>query len=248
MVNAVLLNNIDHRDLRVDPRRGARFGDQVMSAATFPAEFRNVQTHYPIVFRATGDGGFQPIALFGLREHENLFLKGDVLKGDGLDEDHWDADATYLPLAVERQPFLIGTSEDGGLLMHVDLDSPRVGTDSGEALFREHGGTTDFLDRMNSVLLALYEGLQGTAAFIDALQRHGLLEPFALDVQLDDGSQVRLAGLHTIAEERLRALDGDALAQLSRDGHLEAAYMAVASLSNLRILIERMNRAHVGNR
>ena len=240
MVNAVLLNNIDHRDLRVDPRRGARFGDdRGMSSVTFPAEFRNVQAHYPIVFRATGDGGFQPIALFGLREGENLFLTGD-------DGGHWDA--TCLPLAVEREPFLIGTSGDGGLLMHIDLDSPRVGTTTGEPLFREHGGTTDFLDRMNSVLLALYEGMRGTAAFIDALVRHELLEPFALDVRLDDGSQLRLAGLHTIAEERLRALDGDALAQLSRDGHLEAAYMAVASLSNLRILIERMNRAHVGGR
>lgn len=241
MVNAVLLNNIDHRDLRVDPRRGARFGDdRGMSSVTFPAEFRNVQAHYPIVFRAT-DGGFQPIALFGLREGENLFLEGN-----GPDGEHWDA--TCLPLAVEREPFLIGTSGDGGLLMHIDLDSPRVGTTTGEPLFREHGGTTDFLDRMNSVLLALYEGMRGTAAFIDALVRHELLEPFALDVRLDDGSQLRLAGLHTIAEERLRALDGDALAQLSRDGHLEAAYMAVASLSNLRILIERMNRAHVGGR
>ena len=240
MVNAVLLNNIDHRDLRVDPRRGARFGDdRGMSSVTFPAEFRNVQAHYPIVFRATGDGGFQPIALFGLREGENLFLTGD-------DGGHWDA--TCLPLAVEREPFLIGTSGDGGLLMHIDLDSPRVGTTTGEPLFREHGGTTDFLDRMNSVLLALYEGMRGTAAFIDALVRHELLEPFALDVRLDDGSQLRLAGLHTIAEERLRALDGDALARLSRDGHLEAAYMAVASLSNLRILIERMNRAHAGGR
>ncbi|HEY9540226.1 MAG TPA: SapC family protein [Luteimonas sp.] len=236
MVNAVLLNNIDHRDLRVDARRGARFGDRVMSSVTFPAEFRSVQAHYPIVFRATGDDSFQPIALFGLRDGENLFLDGDG----------WDA--TCLPLAVERQPFLIGTAEDGGLLMHVDLDSPRVGTGTGEALFREHGGTTDFLDRMNSVLLALYEGLQGTAAFIEALARHELLEPFTLDVQLDDGSRITLAGLHTIAEERLRVLDGDALARLSRDGHLEPIYMAVASLSNLRILIERMNRAHAGDR
>src|SRR3546814_5312374 len=88
----------------------------------------------------------------------------------------WEGcDGTCLPCAVESQPFLIGTAEDGGLLMHVDLDSPRVGTGTGEALFREHGGTTDFLDRMNSVLLALYEGLQGTAAFIEALARHELL-------------------------------------------------------------------------
>src|SRR3546814_15631707 len=70
VVNAVLLNNIDHRDLRVDARRGARFGDRVMSSVTFPAEFRSVQAHYPIVFRATGDDSFQPIALFGLRDGE----------------------------------------------------------------------------------------------------------------------------------------------------------------------------------
>src|SRR3546814_3075642 len=89
VVNAVLLNNIDHRDLRVDARRGARFGDRVMSSVTFPAEFRSVQAHYPIVFRATGDGSFQPIPLFGLRDGENLFLDGDG----------WDA--TCLPLAVE---------------------------------------------------------------------------------------------------------------------------------------------------
>src|SRR3546814_9757847 len=82
---------------------------------------------------------------------------------------------------------------------------------------------------MNSVLLALYEGLQGTAAFIEALARHELLEPFTLDVRLDDGSRITLAGLHTIAEERLRVLDGDALARLSRDGHLEPIYMAVRS-------------------
>src|SRR3546814_10826738 len=100
VVNAVLLNNIDHRDLRVDARRGARFGDRVMSSVTFPAEFRSVQAHYPIVFRATDDDSFQPIALFGLRDGENLFLDGDG----------WDA--TCLSLAVERQPFLIGKAEE----------------------------------------------------------------------------------------------------------------------------------------
>src|SRR3546814_6688784 len=83
----------------VDARRGARFGDRVMSSVTFPAEFRSVQAHYPIVFRATGDGSFQPIALFGLRDGENLFLDGDG----------WDE--TCLPLAVERQPFMIGTAD-----------------------------------------------------------------------------------------------------------------------------------------
>ena len=99
MPKSVLLNNIEHKDLRVITRRGAEFGDNLMSSPTFPSEFRDVQACYPIVFRKTVDGlGFEPIALFGFQEGENLFLDGD----------RWDA--PYLPMLVERQPCLLYTS------------------------------------------------------------------------------------------------------------------------------------------
>ncbi|MEE7548880.1 SapC family protein, partial [Xanthomonas sp. Kuri4-1] len=58
------------------------------------------------------------------------------------------------------------------------------------------------------------------------------------------GAQHRLAGFHTIDEDRLRALDADALWQLHQAGWLEPIYMVVASMSNFRALIERMNRRH----
>ena len=54
-----LLNNIDHRDLRVLTRRGAAWGDDVMSCPLTPDEFRQAQAHYPIVFQADGAGGKQ---------------------------------------------------------------------------------------------------------------------------------------------------------------------------------------------
>jgi hypothetical protein len=231
MPQHVLLNNIDHAALRVVTTHGAEYGDAVMHAVTFPAELRNVQACYPIVFQKTADGGFQPLALFGFTPGQNLFLEGE----------RWDA--PYIPLAIERQPFLIGRNGEE-LAMHVDLDSPRIGTDAGEALFLAHGGTSEFLERMNSVLRALHEGLQATPAFIDALLAHDLLESFVLDIQLDDGSEHRLAGFYTIHEERLRALDGAALERLHRQGHLEPVYMAVASLAHLRDLIDRVNRRH----
>ncbi len=231
MAQHVPLNNIDHARLRVIAARGAAYGDAVMYAVTFPAELRNVQACYPIVFQKTADGSFQPLALFGFTPGQNLFL----------DDERWDA--PYVPLAIERQPFLIGRSGEE-LVMHVDLDSPRIGTDTGEPLFLPHGGTSEFLERMNSVLRALHEGLQATPAFIDALLAHDLLESFVLDIQLDDGSEHRLAGFYTINEERLRALDGAALERLHRQGHLEPVYMAVASLAHLRDLIDRVNRRH----
>ena len=234
-----LLNNIDHRDLRVVATRGAAWGDAEMAALTFPAEFRSVQAYYPIVFQKTTDGGFQPVALFGFRQGQNLFLSGDALSGET-----WDAG--YVPLAVERQPFLIGLSADGEPMLHIDLAHPRVSLEHGEALFRTHGGTTDFLDRATSTLQALHEGTRATPAFIDALLRHELLESFVLDIELEEGgSQHRLAGFYTLHEERLAKLDGATLAQLQRDGHLEAIYMAIASLSHFRDLIERVRRTHV---
>ena len=104
MTRHVLLNNIDHRDLRVVTARGAAWGDAVMSTPTFPAEFRDIQAYYPIAFQKNDDGTLQPVALFGFQAGQNLFLDGE----------RWDA--AYVPLAIERQPFLIGTQADGAAM------------------------------------------------------------------------------------------------------------------------------------
>lgn len=229
------VNNIDHKDLRIDTRRSAALGDDVGFAATFPAEFRDLQAYYPIVFRKDAHGTLSPVALLGFEERQNLFLDGE----------RWDAH--YLPLAIERQPFLIGRGDDE-LTVHIDLDSPRVGSVVGQPLFREHGGNADYLDRIASVLLTLHNGLERVPAFVDALLGHDLLESFVLDVELDDGSLNRLAGYYTINEDRLRGLGAEALGQLHAAGHLEAVFMAMASVSNFRDLIERMNRSRVGGR
>jgi hypothetical protein len=154
---------------------------------------------------------------------------------------------SYLPLAIERQPFLIGIGGEE-LMVHVDLDSPRISSTEGEAVFLPHGGTTEFLEQMNSALLTIHQGLQATPAFISALLALELLESFVFDIELEDGSQNRLAGFYTINEDRLGALGGDALERLHRAGHLQAVYMAIASLSHFRDLIERKNRLHAGSR
>lgn len=232
MSNTVLLNNVDHKDLRVINSRSAEYGDNVMFAITFPSEFRNLQAHYPIVFRKSPDGvTFQPIALFGFQEGENLFLG----------RDGWDA--AYLPLTIERQPFLIGVG-GGELMVHVDLNNPRISATAGEPVFLAHGGTTEFLERMNSVLLSIHQGLEGMPAFIAALLQHELLESFVLDIELNDGSQNRLAGFYAINEDRLNSLNGNVLEQMNKAGYLQAIYMVIASFSNFRALIERKNQRH----
>lgn len=236
MPRTVLLNNVDHQDLRVITRRGAEYGDALMAAVTFPAEFRNLLAHYPIVFAKTPEGNsFEPVALLGLQPGQNLFLGPQG----------WEA--AYVPLSLERLPFYIGTADDE-LLVHVDLDSPRINSHEGEAVFLPHGGSSEYLERVRSLLLALHEGAQETPAFVAALLAHELLEPFVLEVAQATGEPLRLGQLYTVHEDRLRALPGAALESLSRAGHLQAAYMAIASLSQLRALIDRHARLQGGGR
>jgi hypothetical protein len=224
--NTPLLNT-DHAELRVITTRSAALGDAVMHSLTYPAEFRALQAHYPIVFRRTADAaGYECLALFGFQEGENLFLN----------EDGWDAHV--LPQAIERLPFLIGRAGEA-ISIHVDLDSPRVSNSIGEFAFRPYGGNTEYLDRISDMLGNLHHGLQTVPEFFAALQALELIEPFVLDVTLDDGSENRLMGFHTINEERLGELGAEALGGLHAAGFLEAIFMVLASMNRFRDLIER---------
>ena len=235
MTQHASLNNQQHRDLRVITKPGVAYGDDMMASPTFPAEFRSVQAHYPIVFAKLQDSTFAPLALFGFREKQNLFLQGD----------RWDA--AYMPLMVQRVPFLIGTAANGKVV-HIDLDSPRISRTEGELLFNDQGGNTTFLERVSSTLGAIDEGLAATPAFIDALIEHNLLESFALDIEFRDGAKHRFAGFLTVQEERLNQLGPEALGKLQQAGFLLPVYMVIASLSNFRELIERASKLNAADR
>jgi hypothetical protein len=237
MANFQLLNNVDHKDLKVIIDRSAELGDNVWYAVTFPNEFKNLQRHYPLFFiKNPDDGEFQAVAMFGVEEGENLFL----------DENGWNA--SYIPLNIMRQPFLIGFQEQdhGGEtrrepVVSVDMDSPRIHSELGEPVFLEHGGNSDYLENINSILNVLFVGMRTTRPFFETLEELDLLESFVLDAQLSDGSEHRLAGFYTINEDVLAELEGEQLEMLNKRGYLEAIYMVIASMTNLPTLLERKN-------
>ena len=237
MAKIELLNNIDHKNLKVKIERSAELGDDVWFTPTFPQEFRVLQNHYPIVFtKNTETGQFQAVALLGFEAGENLFL----------DENGWNA--SYIPLSIMRQPFLIGyqrAEKDGvaikEMVVSVDMDNPRVNESEGEAVFLEHGGSSVYLEQVTSLLKLISDGFERNSAFIDMLMGMDLLESFVLDVELDDGSQHLMSGFYTINEESLAGLTGDDLVILNNNGHLEPIYMAIASMSNIPKLIAMRN-------
>lgn len=239
MANHAPLDNIAHKDLRVLKRFSKELGDDVGSCVTFPTEYGDIQREYPILFRKdTNTGEFMSVALLGLQPDENLFLEGD----------RWDA--SYVPGIVARGPFLIGfreREENGETLrepvVHVDLDSPRISkSEEGERVFLEHGGNAPYLQQVTTVLDGLNRGVTVSKAMFAAFNEHNLLESVNVDVKVNEGEAYNLRGFYTISDEKLRALGPEALHKLHGQGFLQAAYLVMVSLNNIRRLVERKRR------
>ncbi|MEP7243289.1 MAG: SapC family protein [Gammaproteobacteria bacterium] len=238
MTQHALLNNVAHKDLRVITRHAAEFGDNVGSVVTFPTEYADVQREYPILFRKEKNtGDYLSVALLGFENGENLFLE------DG----RWNA--RYIPGVLARGPFLIGFQEratQGEVrsdpVVHVDLDHPRVSTTEGEPLFLENGGRTRYLDRIATILNGLGAGMEVSKLMFAAFTPLDLIEPVKVTVTMSPEEQHVLQGYYTINEDKLAALDGEALVKLNRSGFLHAAFLIVASLSNVKTLIDLKHR------
>jgi hypothetical protein len=237
LANRVPLDNVEHGSLRVSLRGSAEL-DNVNQTLVVPGEFEEVQREFPIFIRRNQEGQFVAVALLGFGKGENLFLE----------EGQWGT--RYVPAAHRRGPFFLGL-RDGGhgtsdLAMHVDLDDPRVGTEEGEALFKEYGGNSAYLNHVTDALHVVHEGLASTPPLFAALDALGLVQPIEIEVELGDGASCRLPSMFTVAMDRFLALTGAELEPLHRSGFLAPAIFIRSSLPNLNRLIELKRRKLAG--
>ena len=238
MPNHQLLDNITHKNLKVNRRFEPGGGFDYNVARVFPVELSVAQREYPLFFLKNAEtGDFDTIALLGFDKEENLYLQ----------DDGWAA--RYLPLSIERQPFLIGfqEQEQDGVptqvpVVHVDIDHPSVSDDEGIPVFLPQGGESPFLERINSVLKAVHDGHAASREFSQVLEGLELIEPLEVNVEFNDGSKQTLTGLYTISEDRFRALTAEALETLHQGRHLQSIFMMLASLPVFDTLIEKKNR------
>ena len=235
MKNSVLLNNIDHAELRVSTARGEKFGGAVNQVIVVPTEFLDVQREFPILLKKDDANEFQALTLLGFDQAENLFLEGD----------RWNS--RYIPAAIERGPFMIGMdrkpdSSDVEPMINIDLDHPAVGDPDGSPLFLKHGGNAPYLDRVAGVLRRLHTGIEMRKPLFDALEQHELIEPVNIEGEFGPGMTFNIPGFSAVSIDRLNKLDAKSLHELNGSGYLYAAYMMVASLNNISRLIQMKAR------
>jgi flavin-dependent dehydrogenase len=236
-----ILDSTEHRHTRIITASGAEYGDDVCMATVVPREFRNLVAHYPIfINKDSSTNEYSLCALFGFEEGENLFLNGD----------EWEAG--YIPLHIQRRPFLVKIQPDessssaqtqtGQMLILIDMKSRRVQEDSGEPLFVSHGEASPYLKKINAILNELINGTKSCHTFLSKLDEHELIVPMGINVDLGDGKARQLGGLYGVSEEREKALPKSVVRELHTSGYLELIYLMRASHSHISTLIHLKNR------
>lgn len=213
-----------HRQVRLTETRSfAAFAHQHL----FPVsvhEFVRASSEFPLVFVKDSESGqFRAVALTGLVPGENLYATAGV-------------SANYLPQAVLNYPLVLlaNPQQPDQFSIGLNTAAAQVQMHEGEALFSE-GQETPYLTKRKQQLLQSFEQLQITAAFIELLQQHDLLQPQGFQFDLK-GQQHQLNGIYIISEARLNQLSAEVFADLRQRGFLPAIYAQLTSLHQLNRL------------
>ncbi len=236
----VMLNNVAHKDLRVIARHGAEFGDNLGTVLTFPTEYGDVQREYPIFFRKDRADRRVPIHRPARLPTGRESVPGSRTAGM----------PAYIPGIVARGPFLIGFQNqdvDGELrrepVIHVDLDSPRVSTTEGEPVFLPHGGNTRYLDRIGTILQGIHQGLARQQSHVRCLHRARTDRAGERRGQVQCRRAIQSARpVHHQRREAARAERRGACFELNSAGFLQGAFLVIASLNNMKKLIDMKHR------
>lgn len=225
----VLLDRERHRQRRVRTSSSFAFARNANSVTLAGVEFNEACKEYAIVFTRDAAGTAVPVVMLGLRSRENLFVGEDG---------SWDA--RYVPAFVRRYPFVLADLPGQQLGVCMDEAYGGFSEDEGEPLFDAQGQDTPFLRNAVEFLTQYQQEVLRTRAFCQRLERSGLLREMNAKADLVDGRSFTVGGLWVVDEAKLMAVP-DALAlSMFRAGELHLVSMHLASLSNMKRLVDRL--------
>jgi hypothetical protein len=231
------LDHTLHRHKKLQPLTDYSIAKDLHAVFLAATEFAAAALVYPIIFVQTGEtleGGkavITPVALLGITPQENLHVEGT----------RWDAG--YVPAFIRRYPFLTaGIPDTDQSQVFVDVSWPGFSDTEGEALYGDDGKPAPVLERVLEFLRQFDMEQQRTRMFCAHLLQLDVLKEMSLTGTLPDGQELKVEGILTVDEDKLRALPDATVLELHRNGMLMLLHMHLASLGNLRPLLERKAR------
>lgn len=227
----VALSSEEHRNLRFSAAEASfYFARDTTAVLLAGVEFAEAGREYPIVFVRGQDGLMRPVALLGVREGENLFVD---------DEGNWDA--RYIPAFVRRYPFVMAEGGvQGQLVVCIDEKCSALNIDSGELLIDAKGKMQPRMNEVIQFLQNFQQEFMRTELIAKQLDELGLFVQQGARFDTPAGETFQLNDFYLIDEAKFGSLADDKLPQLFRNGAIGLVYLHLASLGNLRRLLDRV--------
>jgi SapC len=219
-----------HRTLKFKPTDYG-FSKAHLSASIVCGEFADVALVYPIVFVANESEKIRPMAAFGVREGENLFVTADG---------KWDA--PYVPALVRQYPFTAAPDADGKMVAAIDAGSPWFNAQNGEPLFDDKGEPAEVTQHALQFMQNLQSEYNLTEQFCELLKSADLLQTMDVSVPVPGGKEderLSVGGFMAVNEEKLRALPDATVTAWFKSGALPLIYAHLFSLRNFNKLMAK---------
>jgi len=202
-----------HGDLALKKNFGFAFTEGVNAVPINLIEMPQVCHYYPIAF--SPDGHATPVAILGLRDNENLFLKPD---------NAW-AENTYIPAYIRRYPFIFSELPEGEqLTLCVDMNDDIMEKDGEQKFFNDDGGASDLANNALEFCKSYHAAAQQTLEFSKALAESGLLVDREAQINVADNRRINFSGFKIIDEQKLAELDDKVFLEWRQKGWLPFLY------------------------
>lgn len=222
------LNQNEHQTLKIQSDHSFSHSASSHVAPLTVFELSQAQADYPIVFiKDAQTGNFHLVALLGLKPNENLFTHPDG----------WRAE--YVPLQLRSYPLMLTQSpnQQEQIFVAVDIESSRVSTDKGNALFEHDGTQTKFLKNIAALMSQVNAQLPATQDFIRQLVDNDLLSAQSVTVKNKKNEEINLTGLYVVDETKFNDLSMQAFVNLKEQQLIAPIYACLFSLQRISRLI-----------
>jgi SapC len=230
--NPVALDRNQHRLLRL--RRNHADSSHLAALNSFfvaAFEFGEACREYPVVWipagtDAAGHKQVAPVAVFGLRARQNLYLEPSGWR------------TPYLPAMLRVYPFAMARAAEDQLVMCYDASWGGFSVTDGEALFESDGTPTAFTADTQRQLEQLEAEVERTRLLGEQLLQKNLLQDMRFDATLPDGEKLSVDGFLAVDDKQFRELPDADVLEFHRSGLLGLIHAHQLSLGHMRQLVE----------
>lgn len=202
-----------HSELALKRNFGFGFTKSVNAVPINLIEMPQICHYYPIAF--SPDGNATPVAILGLRDSENLFLKPD---------NTW-LENTYVPSYIRRYPFIFSEMPDGEqLTLCIDMNDGIIEKKGEQRFFESDGKPSQLSNNALEFCKSYHAAAQQTMEFSKALAASDLLVEREAQINLADNKRISFSGFKIIDEKKLAEMDDKVFLEWRKKGWLPFLY------------------------